>query len=633
MEYVPSRSLLEVIHECGPLPIHQVAGIGLAVLSALAAANRVGVIHRDVKPSNVLIAHDGRVVLTDFGSAMIDEGEGALTRTGVILGSPRYISPERARDGIATPESDMWSLGATLYEAVEGRAPYTRHTTLETLVALASEKPDPVQRAGALKPVLRGLLQKNPRARMSAAHVEERLRRIADVQNAVRLLDVPGERRTLDNPSPNGAAARRRPSHLDDVVQSGQIYPRGFLGADHTTGYGLREPLALPSAGPSVPEPAASQSVVRRQGVSPHRWNPRRRTLLTAGTVAVVALSLGGAALVAAANRGGDAPAAAADPAGNAASAQAPTFAPTTAAATFVLPVGFDRYTSRSGFSLAHPGPWVKIQEDRSSVTFCAPGGPPVVSVRAWNPSDPDLSLAMAREESAAALPSYQRIRMTVSPERVGAVWEYTFTDPKMGRLHGLDRAVLAPGGTYMIQWRTPAAKWTENLAKLDVVTQSFRPASTVAVAGTLPGGFSSYASRSGFRVAHPTAWTKIQEDSTSATFCAPGGPPVVSIRAWNPSAPDLATAFTHEESTAKLGKYRRIGIQVLPSQQGGAWEYTFTDPKMGRLHGLARAFLIGGRAYLIEFRTPADRWTQNLDNLGVITGSFRAVTAMGRSG
>jgi serine/threonine protein kinase len=637
MEYVPSRSLLEVIHENGPLPIHQVAGIGLAVLSALHAANRVGVIHRDVKPSNVLIAHDGRVVLTDFGSAMIDESEGALTRTGVILGSPRYISPERARNGIATPESDMWSLGATLYEAVEGRAPYTRQTTLETLVALATEKPDPIRRAGPLKPVLIGLLQKSPRARMSAADVEERLRRVADVQNAVRLVEVPGQPRPLDNVSPNGGtpgSPPRRPSHLGEMVQSGEIYPRAFPGADQLTGYAFREPLALPSAAPSAPAQATKRSVVRPREVRPHRWGYHRRNVVRVGIAAVVALALGVVAFAVAANRGSGPARADVDKVANTASTVAPpASAPAAPAAyTNVLPAGFEWYTGKSGFRVAHPARWVRTQEDRRSVTFCAPGGPPVVSVRAWNPSDPDLSLAMAREESAAALGSYHRIQMVVSPRRDGAVWEYTFTDPKMGRLHGLDRVVVAPAGTYLIQWRTPAAKWTENLDKLGVVTQSFHPAPTVAVAGTLPAGFSPYTSRSGFRVTHPTRWTQIEETDTSATFCAPGGPPVVTVRTWNPSDLDLAAAFAHEESTAKLGNYRRIGIQVLAGGQGGAWEYVFTDPKMGRLHGLDRAFLIGGRAYLIEFRTPANRWTENLDNLAVITNSFRAVT-VGRTG
>jgi hypothetical protein len=123
----------------------------------------------------------------------------------------------------------------------------------------------------------------------------------------------------------------------------------------------------------------------------------------------------------------------------------------------------------------------------------------------------------------------------------------------------------------------------------------------------------------------------KVQEDSASVTFCAPGGPPVVAIRAWNPSDPDLAVALAREESMAKLRNYRRIGIQVLPGGQGGAWEYTFTDPTMGRLHGLDRVFVMAGRTYLLELRTPADRWTENLDNLAVIAGSLRTLPAAGR--
>nr|BFE73223.1 hypothetical protein GCM10020092_065240 [Actinoplanes digitatis] len=122
MEYVPSRSLLEVIKESGPLPVRRVAGVGLALLAGLDAAHRVGVLHLDVKPGNVLIADDGRVVLTDFGPAVTGEGIAALARRGMIMGSPNYVSPERLFDGVATAQADLWSLGATLYHAVEGRA-------------------------------------------------------------------------------------------------------------------------------------------------------------------------------------------------------------------------------------------------------------------------------------------------------------------------------------------------------------------------------------------------------------------------------------------------------------------------------------------------------------------------------
>ena len=124
MEYVKARPLHQIVMQEGPLGVREVAAIGLAVLSALEAAHTSGVLHRDVKPSNVLITEAGRVVLTDFGLATLDENEGTVTQTGLILGSPQYVSPERARSGVSTPESDLWSLGATLYAAVEGRSPY-----------------------------------------------------------------------------------------------------------------------------------------------------------------------------------------------------------------------------------------------------------------------------------------------------------------------------------------------------------------------------------------------------------------------------------------------------------------------------------------------------------------------------
>jgi hypothetical protein len=179
MELIRSRSLYQVIKEDGPVTPRRAAEIGLAVLAALRAAHRAGVYHRDVKPGNVLLAEDGRVVLTDFGLATL-EGDGTVTRSGVILGSAQYIAPERARDGVSGPESDLWSLGATLYAAVEGRAPFARDTPMATLTALATQSsPDPPHRAGPLRQVLIGLLRKNPRQRMKAAEAEALLTQIA----------------------------------------------------------------------------------------------------------------------------------------------------------------------------------------------------------------------------------------------------------------------------------------------------------------------------------------------------------------------------------------------------------------------------------------------------------------------
>ncbi|WP_203726870.1 serine/threonine-protein kinase [Paractinoplanes durhamensis] len=178
MEHVPSRTLQDVMDAEGPLDPKRVAEIGLQVLAALQAAHRAGVRHRDVKPSNVLLADNGRVVLTDFGIATI-EGDSNITGSGLVLGSPQFMAPERALRGGSPPESDLWSLGATLYAAVEGRPPYQRPSAVGTLMALASEDPEPPHRAGALRPVLEGLLRKDPDERIDADEAGRRLRKAA----------------------------------------------------------------------------------------------------------------------------------------------------------------------------------------------------------------------------------------------------------------------------------------------------------------------------------------------------------------------------------------------------------------------------------------------------------------------
>ncbi|TDC29201.1 serine/threonine protein kinase [Micromonospora sp. 15K316] len=198
MEYVASKSLQDTLAESGPVPSARAIEIGLGVLGALKAAHKAGVMHRDVKPGNVLLGNDGRVVLTDFGLATIP-GDPNVTRTGMVLGSPAYIAPERAHDGTAGPEADLWSLGATLYAAVEGKSPYARPSAIATLAALATEPLPPPKNAGPLKPVLQGLLRKDPRERIDAETAERMLRRANGRRSrGISLLD--GVRR----PGPNG---------------------------------------------------------------------------------------------------------------------------------------------------------------------------------------------------------------------------------------------------------------------------------------------------------------------------------------------------------------------------------------------------------------------------------------------
>ncbi|WP_285570920.1 serine/threonine-protein kinase [Actinoallomurus iriomotensis] len=174
MEYVAARSLEDVFVDDGPISPRRVAEIGVQLLSALRAAHDAGIVHRDVKPSNVLLETSGRVVLTDFGIATYD-GATTLTQTGTFMGSPAYVAPEVARGEPATPASDLWSLGATLYAAVEGRPPYDYETAMATLSALVTSEPDPPTRAGPLRSVLGGLLTKDPARRLTAARAGELL--------------------------------------------------------------------------------------------------------------------------------------------------------------------------------------------------------------------------------------------------------------------------------------------------------------------------------------------------------------------------------------------------------------------------------------------------------------------------
>ena len=179
MEYVPSRSLHQLVTADGPLAPREAARIGLRLLAALSAAHGAGIIHRDVKPHNVLIGDDGRVVLTDFGLAVLDDG-GGVTRADLVVGSPHYVAPERAGEGASTVASDLWSLGATLYMAVEGRAPYQRPTVMGTLTALAIAPPDPPRRAGPLTPALVGLLDREPGRRPDAETLRRHLEGVVD---------------------------------------------------------------------------------------------------------------------------------------------------------------------------------------------------------------------------------------------------------------------------------------------------------------------------------------------------------------------------------------------------------------------------------------------------------------------
>ncbi|MGC9544380.1 protein kinase domain-containing protein [Streptomyces sp. UG1] len=186
MEYVEGAvNLRDLVEQRGPLAPAECARIGLAVLDALTAGHERGVLHRDVKPANILLAPDrtgapyGRVLLTDYGiSVQPDAGETRYTLGSVLVGTAGYLAPERVTGGAPTPATDLFSLGCTLYYGVEGRGPFERESHLAELTAVVMEEPRVASRAGALVPVLRALLEKDPERRMPAAQAEAALSRI-----------------------------------------------------------------------------------------------------------------------------------------------------------------------------------------------------------------------------------------------------------------------------------------------------------------------------------------------------------------------------------------------------------------------------------------------------------------------
>ncbi|TDC78667.1 serine/threonine-protein kinase [Actinomadura sp. 7K507] len=209
IELVSGASLDQVIRRDGPRPPPVAAQIGLEVLDALEAAHAKGIVHRDVKPSNVLLADDGRVVLTDFGIASM-EADPALTRTGTFVGSPGYIAPERLREQPGGPESDLWSLAATLYTAVEGRPPFERDSAMAALGAVLADEPAPPRQAGSLSPLLWYLLRKEPSARPDAGEVRRVLRNVA----AGRPSGLPGAGFAPRAAPPRAAPPRKGPRRI-----------------------------------------------------------------------------------------------------------------------------------------------------------------------------------------------------------------------------------------------------------------------------------------------------------------------------------------------------------------------------------------------------------------------------------
>ncbi|MEV1285837.1 serine/threonine-protein kinase [Micromonospora sp. NPDC049679] len=252
MELLDARSLADMVIEDGPLAPRAVAKIGIALLGALEVAHANGVLHRDVKPANVLICSDGRCVLTDFGVARMPT-EVQLTTPGMVLGSPHFISPERAMGQDFGPPSDLFSLGVTLYTAVEGRPPFDKGDPIETMHSVVEDPPAPPVRSGPLTHVLMGLLEKDPARRYDVLTSRTVLRELlagplASKAPAALMTDpyavVPAQRAPWQPPTP------------PQPQPTGQIGGRAMIGPDESLTDRLAE-LRKAQQAPAAGSPAA----------------------------------------------------------------------------------------------------------------------------------------------------------------------------------------------------------------------------------------------------------------------------------------------------------------------------------------------------------------------------------------
>ena len=445
MELLKTRSLSEVLRDDGPLPPHRVAEIGLGVLAALETAHAQGVVHRDVKPSNVLVTTDGRPVLTDFGIATM-AGDPALTSTGVVLGSPAYMSPERARGKAFGPESDLWSLGVTLFAAAEGRPPFESDNALGTLTAVISDPVPPMSVGGPLALAVGGLLRKDPQERASIATVRAQLQE---------------------------AAADSTTEAAAPVVATVALDRAGRTEALPAAGVGSAAPR------PAAPTPPPS-------GTTTYDDEGRRRSGLLVPALVVGLLLIGAIVAFALLSGGGDkTDKNTADPK-TTPSTSAPATKSSSPPATSTsappsdngVPAGYQLYEDPSGFSVAVPDGWHAEQSSSTAVDIKSPDGVSFLRVDQTDQPKDDAKKAWEEQEKSVKkdLPNYHRISIE-SVDYNGwdaADWEFTFGS----NTHVLNRGFVTDSTHgYALYLSTPEDKWASSQDVFQTAADTFKPA------------------------------------------------------------------------------------------------------------------------------------------------------------
>ncbi|MFF2349290.1 protein kinase [Kitasatospora sp. NPDC058115] len=483
MELVDGRSLADVISQDGTLPPRAAAEVGGQVLAALHRGHQLGVLHRDVKPANVLLEHGtGRAVLLDFGIATY-EGSAELTRPGDLVGSPDYLAPERAQGERPGPASDLWGLGATLYAAVEGDSPFRRTSPLTTLAAVVGDPLPEPRRAGPLGPVLAALMAKDPAERPTA---DEAARMLAEVQaghtlgfkpvapvrmptQSVPVVDRSGEAGGPPGPGePDGsseAVTVPRPVAAVAAAAAEETPPVPPVGADPAHELTEGEPTA-----PVAPVAYAD---------TPVRGPARRRRTLLVLAVAVAVLAAGAAGVVRLAGRDGGPGTARPTPVPAEPQPSGP------GDGTPAPPVGYHWVDDPAGFRFPLPTAtpaWQRTSTSSNQIYYSPDDKVHYLQFAVTvGQSVRPLEHMRQMETTVSLMKEYKQHRLTsvAVNGHEAAVWEFSYLAKEGGRRRAIEAEFIDTDGTsYAIYSSSPERgnEWNEAEQRFNAVLHYFTP-------------------------------------------------------------------------------------------------------------------------------------------------------------
>jgi len=621
MELVAARSLDQIISSDGPLPPHRAADAGRMLLAALATAHAAGVLHRDVKPSNVLLADGGRAVLTDFGIATF-EGDPKLTQTGMVMGSPGFTAPERIQGNPATPASDLWSLGATLYAAVEGHGPFDRAGgAITTMSAIINSDPPSAPSAAGLGPVIDALLQRNPADRPDAATAARMLGTVGPLPDAPGqgniFMPVRPRRPVSGSPDRPDAGAPGGPSPGASSPAPGTPGGYGAYGGPapgpargQTPGAQGGPAPAVPSATPtSVDLPVQADQTIPvelpdalRAATGPATGQPGTGTNDRPASVAPrFSGSWGGAQPGSAGQSWGSAPA------GNAGQSWGRAAAGNAAQSWGSAPAG------SAGQS------WGRATAGNAGQSWgSAPvgAGQPPKAAPAWGaaPAAGTTSATAARRRRRVALVSLG-VLVLVAAAAAGLLG-------------------------YRLHHRTPAGTGTGSSASSTSPESPVAAAAGTASTGTPPAGYRSVTvaaatlgSTAGFTVAVPDTW-KVSTRGTDTLAEAPSGSTFLQIDLTPHTYRDMVVEAHYLAAlTQRQGKfpgYRGPSIRAVNIRggRGAAWEFTWQNPTLGRLRALDLLYIAstpaGAQSFALYMSSPEPTWSSSLGAFDEEMRTFR---------